>query len=340
MKRIIIALAVLVAAFAAFYFLKRNMDQTGQTGSRDFAISNPKEIDKVFFSKKNGLFLTFTKAENGTWKVYNGKVTYPVDTAYFNSMLFGVMPKIEIQSPVNDASKDGVIRDMAISATKAQFYKGDKLVKTIFVGDKTYNDLGTYMHLPGAERPCITRIAGRDGYLSLYFVVNIDDWRSPAILDVPASDIRELQVQWNEKPENSFTIRKDGDEVGVFNHKGQEVEANRNRVLAYLDMFTNVTREAGEKAGVNNTKRRDTILASVPFFYIAITKTNGKKEKLNLYRIPVSTETYSPETREGILKVYEAETYWGALEGTTEIWMLQDLVLKNRMKTLTDITGR
>jgi hypothetical protein len=339
MKRIILAIGVLAAAFAAYFFLKRDMGQTSKTGSRDFALTDPRKVDRIFYSSKNGAYLTFKKQASGNWTVENGKNKYMADTASVNFMLNYVMTRLEVQSPVNDAMKDNVTREMAISGTKVQFFDGSDELKTFFVGSKTYDDLGTFMHLPGAERPCIVKIPGREGYVTPFFTVDIHNWRSPVLLDVPASDIKELEIRWNEKPENGFRIQKQGDELQVLNSSGKAMPFNRNRILAYLDMFTGITREAGEMAGVNRTAKKDSILRSTPFFQILITRRNGKKEVLNVHHIPIGVETYSPETREGILKVYETETYWGVVQGVPEIWTMQDIILKNRMKTISELLG-
>ncbi|MBS3913102.1 MAG: DUF4340 domain-containing protein [Bacteroidetes bacterium] len=339
MKRIIIAVSILILASLAYLFFRKNMSQTGEISSNAFTLQHPETIDKFFYSNKKGEFLTFTKSKDGNWQVDNGKHKYNADTASINLMLKMIMPRIQVQSPVSDAAKDNVTRDMAINAVKVQFYSNKEEVKTFFVGSKTANDLGTYMHLPGTDRPCVVKIPGQEGYLTPFFNLDIDNWRSLVILGVPSFQIRELEIKWPEQPENGFRIVRDGDNIQLLNKDGKIIPASRNRILSYLEMFSNITREAGAPGGINRSKRKDSILRASPFFQIRITKQNGEKSILSLHHIPVSLETYTPETREGVLKVYETETYWGVLQGSDEIWILQDAIMKNRMKTLSDLSN-
>lgn len=338
MKRLGILIAVLISAIAAFLIFRKDLNRTGEIGIKDFALEYDPGIDKIFYSSndKNKGYLTFTRDKNKVWWVENGKNKFKADTGSISDLLHMIMPKIEVKNPVDDASLEMVNSKMAISGVKAQFYKGEDLVKTIYAGERTADDLGTYMYLPGTERPCIVHISGHNGYLTPFFNTEINNWRTLAMLDIPAADIVSVTVSWPESPADGFTIVKNGDDPYITDHKGNKVNANRNRMLAYLDMLTGVTREAGEPAGINKTKKRDTILASVPYFSIEVKKKDHTSEKLNMYRIKVSSETYSPENRIGELKVYETETFWGVLQGSKELWVMQDAIMKNRMKKISD----
>lgn len=336
MKRIIIAISILLLAAVAFLLFKKDLNHSGNVGVKDFLIEHPEMITKIHYASNNKEegFLTFTKDASQNWWVENGKNKYKVDTSSLKDLLFYVLAKVEVKTPVNDSSLNRVNRDMAISATLVQLYEGNKLIRKFYAGSRTPDDLGTYMYLPGAERPCITHIPGHDGYLSPYFTVNINNWRSPVIFEANASEIRTLEIKWNEAPQNGFSIQKQGDELGLSDYSGKEVPASRNRILSYLDMFSGITRETGDLPGINRSLERDSILRSTPFFEINAVLTNGEKRGLKLYHRKVSTETYSPEDKIGQLKIYETETYWGVASGSDEIWLMQDAILHKNMKTL------
>jgi Domain of unknown function (DUF4340) len=338
MKRLSILIGVLILAVVIYFIFRKDLNQTSDLSSKDFAIPADTKINKFFYAAndKSKGYLTFTRNDKGEWWVENGKNRFKADTNSINDLLQYVLPKMQIQSPVNDAALDHVNRQMALNGVKAQFYVGSELIKTFYVGDQTADDLGTYMYLPGSERPCVVKIPGHNGYLTPFFNTDIQNWRSLDMMNIPASDIDKVSVVWAENPGSGFTITKNGDEPFMQNQNGNKIMANKNRMLAYLDMLTGITREAGGVAGINKTAAKDSILATSPFFSISVTKTNGQRVKLNLYRMKVSSETYSPETRDGSLKVYEVETYWGSMEGSGELWVMQDAVLKNRMKRLSD----
>lgn len=337
MKRLILLILILIAAIGSYFLLKKDLNHTSDIGTADFAIPENLKIDKIFYASKDkdAGFLTFTK-ENGIWWVDNGKLKLKADSSSLNDLVSYILPKMQVQSPVNDAALDQVNRFLAIKGVKAQFYAGSKLIKTFYVGDRTADDLGTYMYLPETTRPCIVKIPGHNGYLTPFFNTDINNWRTLALLDIPAAEMKSVKINWATEPNQDFTITRTADGPEMSKNGGSKVPANRNRMLAYLDMFEGITREAGEIAGVNKTAQKDSILQSVPYWSVTVTKTNGKVEKLNIYRRKVSSETYSPENRAGELKVYEIETYWGSIEGSNEIWVIQDAILKNRMKKISD----
>lgn len=345
MKRILITLGILVLAIVAGLILWKNMNHTGAVGLKDFALDKPADITRIFFAPNNTklTWLQFDKEKDGTWWVKTENKRYKADTASVRDLLFYVMANLQVKNPVNDAALDGVNREMALSAVKAQFYVGSKLVKTLYAGSPTYDQLGTYMYLPGEgsdkkhERPCVVVVPGHNGYVTPYFNVDINSWRTPAIMDIPAAQIQKLQINWAEHPEESFSITRNNADLSLTNANNQQIPVNQNSLVAFLDMFTWVTREGGEIAGINrNKEQKAALLASTPFFSIDITDKNNQHTKLNVYYRPVSEESYSKETRTGELKVSETETYWGVLAGTDEIWVLQDAIMKNRMRRLSD----
>src|SRR5262245_52910238 len=127
MKRIRLAIVVLVVAVAAGFLLWKNMNHTGSFGLKDFALEKPEHISKIFLAPNNNnkAYLILEKDKGGVWWVKNGAHTYKADTSSVNDLLFYVMRGLQIKNPVNDAALDGVNRDMALNAVKAQFYQGD-----------------------------------------------------------------------------------------------------------------------------------------------------------------------------------------------------------------------
>ncbi|MCC7298194.1 MAG: DUF4340 domain-containing protein [Bacteroidia bacterium] len=341
MKRIYYSIALLLLAAIGFFLFKKNLNSTSSIGVNDFSIANPQKISKIHFAsndRKLG-FLTFSKSKDGIWWVENGKNKYKADSIAVSDLLNYVMKKVQLKAPVNDASLEYVNREMALNATLAQFYEGDKLVKKLYVGGRTSDNLGTYMYLPGTDRPCITQIPGHDGYLTPYYNVNINNWRSPALFECDPTMIQSLQVNWPNNPENGFTIRKNGSEPELFAFNGKKVETSRNRLLAYLDMFASITREGGESAGINKSTEKDSIISGNPFFEVIAIFKDGTKRGFQLYPRKVSMETYSPENKIGELKVYETEIFWGKALQSDEIWLVQDAIVHKNLKTLTQLIG-
>jgi hypothetical protein len=349
MKRILITVIILAITTITGVVLWKNINHTGSIGLKDFAIEKPEKITRIFFASNDSKlgWLQLDKEKDGVWWVKTETKKYKADTASVHDLLNYVMANLQVKNPVNDAALESVNRAMALHAVKAQFYSGSELVKTVYAGGPTYDQLATYMYLPGEanskkhDRPCVVIVPGHNGFVTPYFNVDINSWRSPAIIDIPSKDIANLKITWNEEQEEGFEIRKNEESYELLNYKGAMVNANQNRLIAFVDMFSWITREGGEIAGINNNKEaKKALLASNPFFIIDIQDKNAKHIVLKVYHRPVSEETYAPVARTGKINVHETESYWGVLEGTDEIWVLQDGILKNRMRKLSDFTRK
>jgi uncharacterized protein (UPF0333 family) len=345
MKRIRFALLILIIAIAAVFFFWKNLNHTGKVGLKDFAIENPSKIDKIFFASNNKAkgWLQLEKDKAGIWWVKNGQKRLKADTHSIKDLLYYVMANLQVKNPVNDASLNSLNREMALNAVKAEFYTQDKLLKTIYVGGPTADLYGTYMYLPNQgnalshDRPCIVTVPSHNGYVTPYFNSEINNWRTTALIDVPASAIQSVKVQWPAAPQDNFSINVVDDNPQLFDGAGAVQNVNRNRLLAYLDMFTGVSREAGDLAGINKDfAAKSNLLKSEPFCIIEVVNKQKEATKLKLYYRPIGEETYTPETKTGELKTHEIDSYWAVLEGTDEIWVVQEAIVKNRMRRLRD----
>jgi len=189
------------------------------------------------------------------------------------------------------------------------------------------------------ERPAVVQIAGFNGYLSPYFTLDIDAWRSPVILDMQAEEIASVKTMWPGQEQDGFEVRRSNGTIELLNHQGKRMaDVPENRLMAYLERFSGISREYGETAGINRKpKMRDSILRSAPFCILEIQGTNRTKTNLQFYRIGVSNETYAPITRDGQMPNYETDLYWVHVTGKPELWMIQGVVINSRLKTLKQI---
>jgi uncharacterized protein YxeA len=336
MKRIKILIITLLVVLTAGFFLWKNVNHTSELDVKAFAIDKPSEITKIYFSPKNkkNPYLIFEKTPEG-WNLKNDKQEYVADTHNIHDLLFWLMKKVEVVSPVPDAAKNEVVKDISLNGIEAIFYVGEKEVKRIYVGGPTPSQEANYMYLPGNERPTIVHVPGHNGYLSPYFSTNIQQWRSLALLNIAPLNIKEVLIQWPRNPENSFIIRRNGDEITLYNGEGRKIDCRSNKLSAFLEAFQNVTHEAGEPAGINRNKAvHDSLLSSTPIFSLKIIDIHNKPITLNLY--PVSEEMMNHNQVRGLsgLEVYETEQYWANIQGQPEIWVMQDVIMRNRMKKL------
>jgi hypothetical protein len=340
MKRLYLAIAILGIALISFVLLRKNLNSTTGGDLGILKLQNPKQITKILLApnnKKQDYIMLFKQGQK--WMVKNSKMTESADTHAVRELLFWVMTKAEVKNPVSDAAKDNVTRELALNGVKALFYKGETEIQEIYVGSATPDQLGTYMYHKEMERPAVVQIAGFNGYLSPYFTLDIDAWRSPVILDMQAEEIASVKTMWPGQEQDGFEVRRSNGTIELLNHQGKRmVDVPENRLMAYLERFSGISREYGETAGINRKpKMRDSILRSAPFCILEIQGTNGTKTNLQFYRIGVSNETYAPITRDGQMPNYETDLYWVHVTGKPELWMIQGVVINSRLKTLKQI---
>jgi hypothetical protein len=338
MKRILLLVAVAATAALVFFLLRRNLNSTAEAGIKDFAIEQTNRVDKIFFSKnstKDNVLLQ--KDEAGNWTVKNAQGVFPASKSNIDMLLNFVMNKLQVKYPVGDSASEEINRTLYLHAVKAEFYLNDKLSKTLYVGGPTQNSMGTYMYMPGLKRPYVVEVPGFEGYVTPYFSTNLKDWRSKEVLNATADNIRRLEITWHEEPSESFVIdRPDDAGISLLDAQGRKLQVPLNPVRSLVGMFEHVQMEGWPNLP---KQRADTVLRSKPFCTLKLNTRDGKTQSLELFRIPVSDETYSQENRDGSIRLFEIEYFWARVNGANELVQMQDAVLRNRLKKLKDFTA-
>lgn len=341
MKRIYILLGILALSIIAAFLFYRNLNHTDVIGTRDFAIDQPAKIDKIYLSPNNGkgAYLILSREKNGVWYAQNATEKCEADSSIINLLLNFFMAKLEVKNPVSDAAKASITQDLMQFGVKTEFYKNGSLYKTMWIGAPTNNHLGTYAFMEKHDRPCIVHVPNFDGFITPYFRISMNEWRTPVIMHVPYESIAKLAVIWPSAKEASFSITKNGNDLKLFDASGNLSPIHGNSVRAYLDRFTKITRATGEPAMINrHIPQRDSILNGPKLFILEITDKAGKIHKLTLYPKAISGETYSlnDPAIPGELKTFETDSYWVSQDNDKTIYEIQDIVMRNRMWKLGD----
>lgn len=341
-KRTKIALSILLATLVVLFFLWRNLNQTTVISHDLFALKNAKQINKITLSPNNTQlpYLTLEKID-GKWIVRNEQYSYPADTQAVNQLLFWAMPKLQVKCPVPDAAKENVIKDITLNGTKVIFSAGNQALHTVFVGYATPTQDATYMYFPGTERPCEITVPGFIGYLTPYFNTNIQLWRSMFLVDVGAQEIKSLKVTYPSAIEQSFQILQNQNQLQLLNHQAQAIPSNQSLIAGYLELSKTLAREAGEPAGINRKPQEvKAVTAQPPVAIFEYEFTTQPKKTIYIYPMSVTEgETYTMETRDGTPKTVETTLFWVKTNEEPTLWSIQEILLRNRLKTLTSFSN-
>jgi len=206
MKRnqIVLILIVVLGALAVF-FVVRNKPSTIKKELRDFAIEDTASIDRIFMVEKDLDQVTLTRdRENNRW-VVNGKYTARPEAI---DILLKTLKRIRVKSPVSKAAFDNAVTMLATRNTKVEVFSGKKLIKTLYVGGPTQDQMGTFMMLEGSSAPFVVHIPGFVGYLSTRFFTTEREWRSQILFQSDFQGLAQVEVINNEEPDQSFQIQK------------------------------------------------------------------------------------------------------------------------------------
>ena len=277
-KNFIILILVVILAAVAVWVVSTNTGSTIKRELRDFAISDTASIDKIFMVKKNNEQVTLQRTESG-WRL-NDKYYARNDAI---EILLKTLKRVQVRNPVSESSMDNVIKMLATRNTKVEIYTNGKLLKTIYVGGPTQDQLGTYMMLEGSSVPFIVAIPGFAGYLSSRFFTDEREWRSPIIFNYDFDDIASIKSVNNIFPDQSFLIKKKdyGFDINSLNGNITASAIDTMALRYYVSKF--------EKAACEYFKDSmdpdlvDSLSSAVPFRVLEVTDTKGNTKTVEAH---------------------------------------------------------
>ncbi len=299
-NKVLIALLVILAAVAIYFFTKKS-DGTLRNDKEvksDFAIKDTASIDKIFIADAKGQTVTLTRVENA-WMVNNKYVARPDNIR----ILMKTFSRIDVRSPVPKAAYNNVVKMIATSATKVEIYQGDdKPSKIYYVGGATLDHQGTYMVLETdgvkSSAPFITYIPGNYGYLSTRFFTESEQWRDAVVFRYLPEEIKSIEINYFETPEESFIINNTDGEFTLSALGSNEIIPNVNKEL--LNEYVNRYRKIYyEMIDVESPKEKiDSTIASPPFLSIEVKDFLGGGNKIVVYHMPNFRKTLDHDEKE------------------------------------------
>lgn len=243
-QNILLIILLLSLGIGTYFFFSSTDNHLSSIEARDFGIKNIELIDKIFLSGKNGSQTVLTK-ETDIWRI-NGN--YVARNLRIQTLL-KTAEKIKVKQRVPKAKKERIIKNLATSNIKAEFYAGDKLIKSYFVGSADGLTTGTYMLLINEESgenhstPFLTHLPGFEGYLTPRYEPNPSTWRDLKIFYFPKNAIKSVSLNYPENPENNFEIKLQKNKYILF-QKNKAIKSNELSIKKYLLNFKSIAAES------------------------------------------------------------------------------------------------
>ncbi len=281
MKRthLILILILVLGAIAAIFALKNNRG-TIKKELRDFAVQDTASVDRIFMVRKDFEQVTLTR--NGDHWLVNGTHVAREEAI---DILLKTLNRIRVKSPVNQAAFNNVVTMLATRNTKVEVYNKNKLIRTIYVGGPTQDQMGTYMMLEGSSAPFVVHLPGFVGYLSTRFFTNEAEWRSQTLFKSNFNELSRIEVLNNINPQESFVIEKDpSGKLDLFQHS----TGNRPSLLdtVGVNFFLSHFERFGYEFWVDSLPqaRKDSLEAAVPMRTLRVSSTKGSTLQIEAHR--------------------------------------------------------
>ena len=309
-KNWIILVLVVILAAVAVWVISTNTKSTISRELRDFAIADTASIDKIFMVKKSNEQVTLTREDKG-W-VVNGKYSARKDAI---DVLLKTLKRVQVKNPVSQSSMDNVIKMLATRNTKVEIFSEGKLLKTIYVGGPTQDQLGTFMMLEGSSVPFIVAIPGFAGYLTTRFFTEERAWRSPLIFEYDFEDIATVKSINNTFPDQSFIVEKEGQNFSIRSLNGKTAPVVDTLALRYfVSKFEKVSSEFF--AEDMEASLQDSLNQATPFRVLEVTDVNGVTTTIEAHE----RRAVGLTDEEGNPLEWDNERMYALIDG--EIWVV------------------
>ncbi|MEM1327382.1 MAG: DUF4340 domain-containing protein [Bacteroidota bacterium] len=259
---------------------------------RKFKVEDAESIHKVFIAKRSGE--TVTLERKGDHWTYNGE--FRASPSAITNVMRAVT-EVQMRFKPPSAAVPNMVNNLASQGIKVELYnaQGEQL-KSYYVGGATPDERGTYMIMEGSEQPYVVHIPTWGGNLRFRFTLTGDDWRDKTVFRTPMEEIQSISVEYPKQQNNSFKLNVQGSryELAPFydfsNLPTQKV--NRSMAEAYLAEYEQI----GAETFKNKYPKQDSVLQSIPFANISLTKKDGSVQQVSFYPIYVEEDNIDPTT--------------------------------------------
>lgn len=237
-KQHFILIALLVLAGGYYFYSVNKNETTTRFERRDFAVENIDQVDKIVITSKSPSRVELVKGKDN-WTVNGEFIARPSSMKY----LLKTLDKMEIKHPIQKNSVDPILTEMTTMGVRVDIFKNGKKDKTLYVGNNTPDEMGTYMMLEGAISPYAIHIPGFEGYLRSRFIYDPILWRTKELIDIEQKDIEWLTMEYPNRQESGFKIVQNGKDVSLFDIDGNPQPIKSLVVRNYLSSFKDIFHE-------------------------------------------------------------------------------------------------
>ncbi|MGB0914994.1 MAG: hypothetical protein ACPGVI_02935 [Crocinitomicaceae bacterium] len=300
-KLITLILAIGLLGGLGYYVVQLNENKgKSDTELIDFAIKDTDNVDKVIINDAFGRTFEIIKGEN-EWTDKDGGCIQQSSVEF----ILKAFRNIEFKGYLPESSHEKYNRQMSAQHTKVEIFENGEWSKTWFMGPSAPDHYGQIMLLDSKEygisdNPVIMKLKGLNGIIEPRFFADSKKWLCTNIFAVENHNIKEVDVKFNDNPKKSFTVKKDGFDLSVYQQGQELVGVDTAMTFRYLNNYQKIHFDIANYE--LSPEKVDSMTSTIPFCELTLTETNGKSTKLRCFRIRLSEYT-----TEGLIEYHDID---------------------------------
>lgn len=330
-KNLIYLLILAVLAAAVYYFVVKQRNSTLLEEEKNFSVEDTAAIGRILIADMNGQKIALERKQDIWW--VNGNYPARKDAV---QLLLSTIKNISVKFPVAEAASNNVIKQLAAQNKKVEIYdRRGNLLRSYFIGGSTADGTANYMKTEKGEHPFAVSIPGFNGTVNVRYITDENEMRSRSIFSTPLNMIKEVKVEYYDKPDSSFTISVAGIDsftvTQISNNSAIEPKLlNKEKVLSYLSLFRFINAEAYE----NGNRGKDTILIQKPFCVITLTDRNNISSTATCYYKSVTKTTLQQYDKNGFPLAHDMDHYYATINDGKDFVLIQQFHFGRLFQTI------
>lgn len=327
---ILIVLVIVIAAggFWAYSLFEEEQREMSAEPLSNFQIKDTASITKIVITEKDlGSTSLNRSTKDNVWYVDETK---NIAQPYNVNLILETAYQIQVKQNVSAELKETAITQLAIRNKKVEYYFNNEATprKIWYVGNGTSDHTGTFMLLEVKDDktgkmmrspdPYIMHKPGVQGTLDTRFFAHKESWMYPAVFNYNIKEIASIEVLNSTSPKDSYSIDVLADgKVDLQDEKGNSVAVyDTNQVRHYVTHFKELFYESFAKELTRD--QQDSILQVTPNFSFTVTKFNGDKKNVRVWKIKKANDDI------GLDKVhFDTGRAYASVDSSTDLVKIQ-----------------
>jgi len=269
-------------------------------------ISN--EIDKVIIHDAFGRTFEIIRGVE-SWTDKDGGCIQQTSVEF----ILNAFRTIEFKGYLPEESHDKYKKLMSSQHKKVDIYGDGEWLKSWYMGPSAPDHHGQIMLLNSKEygksdNPVIMKLKGVNGIIEPRFFADPKKWFCTNIFAVQSHKIKEVDLTFYDEPERSFTVKKNGFNMSVFQQGKPLISVDTSMIFRYLNNYKKIHYDIANYE--LSKKQIDSMKMTIPFCILSLTETNGDLTKLKCFRIKQSE--YTPQGKVEYRDI-DKDRFWAEL---------------------------